>query len=334
MSVKKYLNLALRVMDGDHPSEEDLRMILSSKEEDLIPIMLGADWLRSQAFGRSIHLCTICNGKSGGCTENCSFCPQSCVSQAKVPRYPLLTVKELVRGGDAASQAPIHRYSIVTSGKRVSHAELEKVAEAISEMAEKPIDVCASLGILDAEDLRLLKQAGLSRFHHNLETAKSYFSQICTTHTYEERVETIQKAKKEGLSICAGGIFGIGETDDQIIELALALKELDVDAIPINFFIPVRGTPLEKTHALIPTRCLKIIAVFRYLLPEKEIIVCGGRMYHLEALHPMIFYAGASGIMTGDYLTTKGRSLKDDLALLECMGFHPRARTADVVKEG
>jgi biotin synthase len=267
-------------------------------------------------LGRSIHLCTICNGKSGRCTEDCAFCSQSRVSNVNSPIYPLLPKDELKQGALAAYNTPINRYSIVTSGKRLSRNEVMRIAEAIVELDQDPLDYCVSLGTLDRVDFEILKDAGISRYHHNLETSRSHFKEVCSTHNYDERIETIHSAKRQGLSVCAGGIFGVGETDDQVLELALTLKELDVDAIPINFLTPIRGTPLGKANNLSPLRCLKIIALFRYVLPKKEIIICGGRVNNLRHLHPMIFYAGASGIMTGNYLTTKGRSLQDDLKML------------------
>jgi biotin synthase len=169
-------------------------------------------------------------------------------------------------------------------------------------------------------------EAGITRYHHNLETCKSYFPQVCTTHTYDERVKTLIAAKKAGLSICAGGIFGIGETDDHIFELALALRELDIDSVPINFLVPVKGTPFSHLNNLTPLRCLKIIAFFRYFLPSKEIIICGGRENNLGELHTMVFFAGASGIMTGNYLTTKGRTLQKDLRMIDQLGFSTREK--------
>ncbi|MBN2417779.1 MAG: biotin synthase BioB, partial [Deltaproteobacteria bacterium] len=165
-----------------------------------------------------------------------------------------------------------------------------------------------------------LREAGVSRYHHNLETSRSLFNEVCTTHTYDERINTIKRAQKQGMEICAGGILGVGETDEQILEMAVDLKELDVDAIPLNFLVPIKGTPYGDIQTLTPSKCLKIIAFFRYFLPKKQIIVCGGREKNLSELHPLIFYAGASGTMTGNYLTTEGRTLNDDLAMLKQLG--------------
>ena len=317
MNSNKFVNLAEKIIDGHIPDVEEYRTIASVPDHHVFHIIVGADLLRDTYLGRSIHLCTICNGKSGRCTEDCAFCSQSTISKPNSPVYPLLPKDELKRGALDAENTPINRYSIVTSGKRLSRDEVMQVAEAISELDQNSLDYCVSLGTLDQLDFEILKDAGTSRYHHNLETSRSHFNEICSTHNYDERVETIRSAKKEGLSVCSGGIFGIRETDEQVLELALTLKELDVDAIPINFLIPIKGTPLERSNNLTPLRCLKIIALFRYVLPKKEIIICGGRENNLRHLHPMVFYAGASGIMTGNYLTTKGRSLEDDLEMLE-----------------
>lgn len=311
------MNLAEKIIDGYLPDIEEYRTIVSTPDNHVFHIVPGADLLRDTYLGRSIHLCTICNGKSGRCTEDCAFCSQSRVSNVNSLIYPLLPKDELKQGALAAYNTPINRYSIVTSGKRLSRNEVMRIAEAILELDQGPLDYCISLGTLDQVDFEILKEAGISRYHHNLETSRSHFKEVCSTHNYDERVETIHSAKRQGLSVCAGGIFGVGETDEQVLELALTLRELDVDAIPINFLTPIKGTPLEKANNLTPLRCLKIIALFRYVLPKKEIIVCGGREKNLRHLHPMVFYAGASGIMTGNYLTTKGRPLQDDLEMLE-----------------
>lgn len=311
-------------MDGYLPDVHEYRTILSIPDDQVFDMMAGAGLIRDTYPGRSVHLCTICNGKSGRCTEDCAFCSQSRISKANSPIYSLLSKSDLKQGALDACKTAINRYSIVTSGKRLSRNEVMRVAEAISDLEQSSLNYCASLGTLDRGDFEILKDAGIDRYHHNLETSRSHFKAICSTHHYNERIETIRSAKREGLSVCSGGIFGIEETDEQVLELAITLKELDVDAIPINFLTPISGTPLEKANNLTPLRCLKIIALFRYVLPEKEIIICGGREQNLQHLHPMVFNAGASGIMTGNYLTTKGRSLQDDLEMLEVLKLQVR----------
>jgi biotin synthase len=317
---KYYIELAEDILEGKLPDNSVYLDILSAPDSDLPAVMTGAGMLRERYFGRKIHLCTICNGKSGKCSEDCKFCSQSSFSKTEAPVYPILKKEELLRGGLFSQNSPVNRYSIVTTGKGLPHKDVEAVAEAMAELDDKRLKKCVSLGILKDEDLKLLKKAGVSRYHHNLETSRSLFDQVCTTHTYEERIDTIKAAQRQGMEICTGGIFGIGETDEQIFELAVDLKDLDVDAVPLNFLVAVKGTPYEDVNTLTPGKCLKIIAFFRYFLPEKQIIICGGREKNLKELHTLIFYAGASGTMTGNYLTTDGRSLEDDLEMLKQLG--------------
>jgi len=220
---------------------------------------------------------------------------------------------------------------VVTSGRGLPKEEVRKVAEALGELDLSKISTCASLGILDGPSFDQLKQAGVTRYHHNLEAAKSFYGNICTTHPFDRRVETVLAAKEAGLSVCSGGIFGMGETDEQVLELALTLRDLDVECIPVNFLVPVKGTPLEGGLGLTPMRCLRIISLLRFVLPDKDIILCGGREHNLKTLHERIFYAGASGIMTGNYLTTHGFMLEEDLNMIERLGF--KARDKQVVQK-
>lgn len=327
MNRKDFILLAEEIINNKLPAIDTYKEILLTQDKDIIGLLNGSDLIRDHFFGSLIHLCTICNGKSGRCSEDCKFCSQSAFYKTDAPLYPVMEKKELVKGGLYAAEKPINRYSIVTTGKGLPSEEVKKVAEAMSEIDGSKIGRCASLGILDEEDLIILKDAGVNRYHHNLEASKGYFNEVCTTHTYEDRVATILSAKKLGMEVCAGGIFGIGETDDHILEMALDLRRLDIDSVPINFLIPIKGTPFESMHNLTPVKCLKIIALFRYMLPDKEIIICGGREQNLGELHPMIFYAGASGIMTGNYLTREGRTLDKDLAMIRSLGFKTRRKS-------
>jgi biotin synthase len=326
MNRKKIYALSQDIIKGRIPDDETYRDLLMTPDNDAFTMLWGADAIREYYFGRKVHLCVICNGKSGKCSEDCKFCSQSSFSRTDAPVYPLMGKDELKEGGIQASQTPVSRYSIVTTGKRLPRNEVSLIADAVSDFEQNRISLCASLGILDSSDMRVLKDAGITRYHHNLETCESYFNQVCTTHSFEDRVNTIKAARESGLEICAGGIFGIGETDDHIFELASSLKELDVDSVPINFLVPIQGTPFAPLHTLSPLRCLKIIAFFRYFLPDKDILICGGREFNLRELHPMVFYAGASGIMTGNYLTTEGMTLQKDLELIERLGFETREK--------
>lgn len=326
MNKKEFLSLAEDTINNRPPGKAACKEILQTPDADILGLLNGADLIRDHYFGKEIHLCTICNGKSGRCSEDCRFCSQSAFYKTDAPNYPIMERDELAQGGIHASDSPINRYSIVTTGRGLPKDEVKMVAEAMKTLDGSKIGRCVSLGILNEEDLMTLMDAGVNRYHHNLEASRGYFNEVCTTHTYEDRVDTIRSAKRLGMEVCAGGILGIGETDDHIIELALDLRELNVDSIPINFLIPIKGTPFESMHNLTPMKCLKIIALFRYVLPDKEIIICGGRDYNLGELHAMVFYAGASGIMTGNYLTREGRTLEKDLDMISILGFSARRK--------
>jgi biotin synthase len=239
------------------------------------------------------------------------------------PEYPLVEAECIHNGVAYARRNRIHRFSLVTSGRRLPKKEIGRLADAFSTIHADGMELCTSLGILDSEDFHQLKQAGVSRYHHNLETAESYFKQICTTHTYKDRIKTVIAAKDAGMRICAGGIFGVGENDKHVLALAMALRDLEVDSIPVNFLIPIPGTRLGSQKKISPLRCLKIIALLRYVLFDKEIIVCGGRVASLGKLHPLVFYAGASGIMTGDLLTASGRNPLHDHEMIKRLGLVP-----------
>lgn len=323
MNAEKYLAFARALIEGHQPDDADLIELARTPESQVFDILPGADALRRNSFGVNTHLCCIVNGKSGKCSEDCVFCAQSGNAATSAPVYPLIKAKYIQKGVAYARRNHIHRFSIVTSGRRLPKEELGRLADAFSTIHSDGIEFCASLGILDSEDFHQLKQAGVSRYHHNLETAESHFKQICTTHTYKDRIKTVVAAKEAGMRVCAGALFGIGETDRQVLELAMALRDLGVDSIPVNFLIPIPGTRLESQKRISPLRCLKIIALLRYVLFDKEIIVCGGRGTSLGELHPLVFYAGASGIMTGNFLTAPGRTPLQDLEMIKSLGLVP-----------
>jgi len=318
-----FIRTAEQIIDGQQIDMEIYQRLARTEETDVFHMITGANLIREKYFKNQVHLCAICNGKSGRCTEDCRFCSQSKYHDSDIDVYPMLDKDKLCQGALELMETPVNRYSVVTSGKGLPKNEVRHIADAFSTLSPDRISYCTSLGILDKEDMEYLKKSGISRYHHNLETCRSNFDNICTTHSYDDRVNTIEEAKKAGMSVCAGGLFGLGETMDQVLELALDLKELDVDAVPVNFLTPIKGTPLEDNPSLTPLECLKIICLIRYLLPEKDIIICGGRLINLKILHPLVFHAGASGIMTGNYLTTKGNQLKEDLDMIQQLGFEP-----------
>ncbi len=328
MDREKWLNLADTVIAGSTVDPDRLKELAQLPCEDISNLLPGVDMIREHFFGRRIHLCAICNVKSGACSEDCRFCSQSAHSKTKTPVYPLLSPKEIEDRGRETVATPINRFSLVASGKGLPLGEVERAAEALSVLRSTGLETCVSFGLMDHRGFALLKEAGVTRYHHNLESAASFFPRVCTTHSYQARIDTILAAKEAGLSVCAGGIFGLGETDEQVMELALTLKDLDVDAVPVNFLTPIAGTPMENLQSLTPLRCLKILAIIRLILPEKDILVCGGRQHNLKSLEALMFMAGASGLMTGNYLTTKGSALQNDLALMEQAGFFPRRTPA------
>lgn len=296
--------------------------LFASSWQDLWLHIREASRLREAHFGRRVSLCVIINAKSGLCSEDCAFCSQAASSKAEIARYPLLPKEKLLEAARAAHAQGAARFSIVTSGKGVASArEQGEIVEAVAALREAvPLRVCASLGLADRPFLSELQAAGLYRFHHNLETAASFYPQICSTHSYKDRMATIEAAKDAGLSVCVGGIFGMGESLAQRYEMAQAIKHLAVDAIPLNFLHPLPGTRLAARPLLTPLEALKIIMAFRLTFPDKTIIICGGRQPTLRSLAPLIFAAGANALMTGDYLTTKGRLPEEDRLMLADLG--------------
>lgn len=274
--------------------------------------------------GKKITLCSIVNAKSGLCPENCRFCAQSAHHQTKAEVYPLLDKDEIIKRAREARDCGAHMFGIVTSGTQIDSdrewKEIEGAIEGINRLGIKP---CGSLGMLDEQRAKRLKEVGLYRYHHNLETARSNFSNICTTHDYEEDIETVKNAKKAGLSTCCGGIIGLGETMEQRIELAFTIKELGADSVPINILNPIEGTPLAEQPPLSPMEILITIALFRFILPDKDIKLCGGKERNLRQLLPLGIVAGSNSLMTGNYLTTLGRDAGFDIEMVKDLGFYP-----------
>ena len=270
---------------------------------------------------RGSFTCGIINAKSGRCPENCAFCAQSAHYRTGAPVYPLADEETLLRRAGELAEAGASRFGIVTSGTSLNEEELDRVCAAVRRITEEvDIRVCGSLGQVTGEKARRLVQAGFSRYHHNLETAASHFPAICGTHAYEDDLESLRAARAAGLELCCGGIFGLGETWAQRIELSQTLAELDVDAIPVNFLTPIPGTPLENMPLLTPMEALRTLALLRLMHPRRDILVCGGRTVVLGEWQSWLFAAGANGMMTGNYLTTSGNAFAADQALLRELG--------------
>jgi len=314
-------NIEQKVIGGAEISEEDAIKIAVADNDCIYDIIASANRIRCKFKGDKINLCSIINAKSGSCSEDCSFCSQSSKSSSEVAKYPLVQLEKIVGDAKNAGESGAGRFGIVTSGKGVTSVDLQTIADSIEEISNSSsLKPCASLGILTKNQLLALKKAGLKRYHHNLETSESFFSNICTTHTYQEDIDTIRLAKELGIEVCCGGIFGLGEAPEQRVELALTIRELNVDSVPLNFLNPMKGTKLADMPLLPPIEALKIIAMFRFLLPDKDIKVAGGRSVVLRDLQSLIFAAGANSMMIGNYLTTKGRQLEDDLKMVEDLG--------------
>lgn len=294
--------------------KQGIQALLNLPLAELIAL---ADKARRESQGLKIELCSIMNVKSGLCAEDCRFCAQSGRYRTGIPVYPLKTKEEIVEQARRAKEIGAERFDIVTSGDKLSKEELRRACEAIEEVTDKiGIRMCASLGKLDTEAFCLLKKAGLSRYHHNIETSPGYFNKIVTTHTFQERINTIKAAKSAGLEVCSGGIIGLGETPEDRIEMALCLKELNVDSVPINVLVPIKGTPFGDRETLSCEEAIRTIAIFRIILKDKIIKVAAGRESILKDFQGMAFMAGANGMLIGGYLTIKGREVSEDWELV------------------
>lgn len=297
-------------------------------------VIAAASEIREHFKGKNIILCGITNAKSGRCSEDCKFCAQSSHYPTQCQEYPMKKASELLSEAVSAQKNGAEFFSIVTSGRRIqTKKEWNTIFQTIDRIRDLGIAPCASLGFLSEEQAILLRQIGLVRYHHNLETARSYFQNICTTHDYEENIATLRAAKSAGLQVCSGALIGMGEGISHRIELAQILRDLDVDSIPVNILTPVKGTPLDHIRPLPPMEILLTIAVYRFMLPDKDIKLCGGKEKNLRQLLPLGIIAGANSLMTGNYLTTAGRDSKLDHEMLADLGLTP-TRELDICRCG
>src|SRR5512138_3649337 len=304
-------------------AEEARRLIHHTDGARLEALLDRADAVRRAVHGDEVALCGITNAKSGRCAEDCGFCSQSAhFEEAEAPVYPLIGADEIVAQARRAERAGAREFSIVTSGTRLSKdGELATVEDAVRRLrAETAVEPCASLGLVREPELERLKRAGLMHYHHNLETARSFFDRVCTTHSYDDQLETIRAAKRLGMKLCSGGILGMGETPEQRVELAETIRDLGVDCVPMNFLNPRPGTPMAGVKTITPEECLAAIAVYRLMMPAAHIFVMGGREVNLGAQQDLIFYAGANGTMVGNYLTSAGRAPDATVAMVDAHG--------------
>ncbi|AWX58665.1 MULTISPECIES: biotin synthase BioB [Brevibacillus] len=302
-------------------SQEEAMKVLQAPDDELLLVMNEAFRVRKHFFGKKVKLNMIINAKSGLCPEDCGYCSQSIVSNAPVSKYTMLDKETLLAGAREAMNRKAGTYCIVASGRGPTEKELGQVIEAVKEIRETmPLKICACLGILSDEQATRLKDSGVHRYNHNLNTSRNHYEAITTTHTYDQRVQTVDTVKRAGMSPCAGVIIGMGESDEEIVEMAFALRNLDADSIPINFLNAIPGTPLEDKGRTPAMKALRVLALFRFICPDKEIRVAGGREVNLRTLQPLSLYA-ANSLFVGDYLTTPGQEITTDHQMIEDLGF-------------
>lgn len=312
------LELTTEVLNGKQISKEEASFLY---EQPLSELCKNADRIRRHFCANQFDICTIVNAKSGNCSENCKFCAQSARNHTGVAAYPLLCKEEIIKQAKCNYEQGVLRYSIVTSGKCLSDREVDEMCEVVREIKETVgISVCVSFGLLREEQYRKLKEAGVTRVHNNLETSRRNFPNICTTHTFDDKVQAIRAAQAAGLSVCSGGIMGLGETAEDRIDMAFSLRELGVLSVPVNMLNPIPGTPLENNKKMTEEDLRRIVAVYRFILPKASIRLAGGRGL-LPDKGKSCFTSGANAAISGDMLTTSGITAKTDMALLKELGY-------------
>jgi biotin synthase len=311
--------LAQEIIDGRRITrEDDLSVFLTC---DLQELCQGADKIREHFVGETVDLCSIINGRSGHCPEDCKYCAQSAHNHTNCEVYDFLPEEQILEACKMNEREGVHRFSIVTSGRALTGEEFDKAIHAFETMhRECDIDLCASMGFLDEEQLHRLHEAGVTSYHHNIETSERNFPNICTTHTYQQKIETLKKVKAEGMCACSGGIIGMGETWEDRLDMAVSLAELGIDSIPINALMPIQGTPLENEKQLTEDEILRTISFFRYINPEANIRLAAGRAL-LTNDGEIAFQSGASATITGNMLTTAAcATIRSDKEMLAALG--------------
>ncbi|PAQ12777.1 biotin synthase BioB [Bacillaceae bacterium SAOS 7] len=319
--MKKWDELADVVLEGHEIGDAEALSILNCPDDELLALLNATYKIRHHYYGNKVKLNMIINTKSGICPENCGYCSQSTRSSAPIEKYRMMDKDSIVQGAKQAHDLRAGTYCIVASGRGPSEKELENVTEAVKEIKDKyQLKICACLGLLKPGQAEKLKEAGVDRYNHNINTSADHHEKITTTHTYDDRVATIEKVKDQGISPCSGVIIGMREKKEDVVTMARSLKVLDADSIPVNFLHAIDGTPLEGTDELNPRYCLKVLCLFRFINPTKEIRISGGREVNLGSLQPLGLYA-ANSIFVGDYLTTAGQETTADHQMIEEMGF-------------
>jgi biotin synthase len=313
--------LASRVLDGTPVSAEEATDILSSSNEELLDVLAATYRLRHRYFGKTVQLYFLVNAKSGLCPEDCGYCSQSKISSAPIAKYRMLSADQLLDGARVAAERGSKTYCLVISGRAPNEREMLAVETVIPQVKEKfNLKICACLGLLTPEHAARLKACGVDRVNHNLNTSREHYDEICTTHTYQDRLETLNNVRAAGLELCSGGIIGMGESHQDLVSMAMELRQLNVESIPLNFLHAIEGTPLEDTNQLTPQDCLRALCMVRFVNPSSELRIAGGREKHLRSLQPLSLYA-ANSLFVGDYLTTKGQPPEADYQMIADLGF-------------
>jgi biotin synthase len=323
----KISGLTLRILGGEEISRPEADWLFElEKAADIFDLMAGANRLREHFKGNKIHLCSIVNAKAGACSEDCAFCAQSAFYQTSSPKYGFIDPEPVAEAAEEARRNGVTAVGLVAAWRGLNEGpRLDEVCDRIRQLAASgKTRPDASLGLIKSQRVAdRLKEAGLECYGHNLESSRRFFPSHCITHTYDDRLQTISHLKKAGLKICSGGIIGMGETRQDRCDLAFALKEVGANVVPINILNPIKGTPFENMPPLAPLEILKTIACFRFILPRQEIMIAGGRTLNLRDLQSMIFTAGASALMVGNYLTTLNQPMERDLQMLKDLGLDP-----------
>lgn len=313
--------LAASVLNGHVVSRDEAISILRSTDEELLTLLSATYRIRHQHFGKTVQLYFLMNAKSGLCPEDCNYCSQSKISDAPVPKYNILSRDKLLDGARLAAERKSKTYCIVISGRAPNEREMKAVETIVPQIKEQyGLNICACLGLLDESQAARLKAAGVDKVNHNLNTSREYYPEICTTHTFEDRVQTLKNVRNAGMQLCSGGIIGMGEKHEDIVAMAFELRDLGVESIPLNFLHAIDGTPLETKEYLNPRDCLRALCMFRFVNPASELRIAGGRERHLRSMQPFGLYA-ANSIFVGDYLTTEGQPAQEDYAMIADMGF-------------
>jgi biotin synthase len=317
----RYADLAHRALADEPPSEADARWILDGEDVALLPLLHAAFVPREKHFGRHVKVHVLNNIQNGLCPEDCGYCSQSRDSDAAIRKYPLKSDEQILAEAEAAARSGASRYCMVASGRGPTLERTRKLAALVREIKSRwPIEVCISAGLLEEDHARILADAGLDRFNHNLNTSESHYGEICSTHTYQDRVRTLQAVKKCGIEPCSGLIMGMGETTDDLVEVAFRLRELEVPSIPVNFLIPIDGNPVQRDGSLTPERCLRALALMRLVSPRAELRAAGGREGHLRSLGALLLWPANSLFVEG-YLTTRGDAVAETYAMIRDAGF-------------